>query len=324
MKHELTPSVTRAPESGRLVGLSILGVIVVVVAAWLTLQGKQLHSAASATQKHLAIDFPDNGTANFARFRADSWYLPSEALLGFVEIPAGSFVMGSDPAIDTMAFENERWSLDSNQGTVSVPTFYIGRYEVTVAQFAAFSQATGFGADQAWRGAPDHPVANVSWTDALAYSRWLTEQLKHSSQTPAPLAQLLLDGWQITLPTEAQWEKAARGTDGRIYPWGNTATQEQANFAGMSTTRVGNVTCTKCAFNLADMSGNVWELTRSAYRPYPFNPASSLDLSTDALFVMRGGSYNDTDGMIRTATRGGIDPGARRAFIGFRLVISPP
>jgi formylglycine-generating enzyme required for sulfatase activity len=169
---------------------------------------------------------------------------------------------------------------------------------------------------------PDHPVVNVSWSDALAYARWLEAQLKQSPQTPAALSQLLNDGWRITLPNEAQWEKAARGVDARIYPWGNAPAREHANFRSASTTPVGSFSCPNCAFNLADMSGNVWELTRSPYQPYPFDAKSTPNLQAEALFVMRGGSFNDAENTIRAAVRGGIDPGARRPFIGFRIVLS--
>jgi formylglycine-generating enzyme required for sulfatase activity len=230
--------------------------------------------------------------------------------------------MGSDPKVDPMAFENEQWSTERNQGTVDLPTFYIARYEVTVAQFQAFVDAGGFKAAQWVPAMPDHPATNVSWTDALAYSHWLELQLRQAPQTPAPLVQLLRDGWRITLPTEAQWEKAARSADGRIYPWGNVMAREYANFRGTNSMPVGSYECPKCAFNLADMSGNVWELTRSTYQSYPFDPSRALNMQTDALFVMRGGSFNDGENLIRAAVRGGIDPGVRQPFIGFRVVLT--
>ena len=168
----------------------------------------------------------------------------------------------------------------------------------------------------------DHPVVHVSWTDTLAYSRWLGEQLKNSPHTPTQLGKLLHAGWRVSIPSEAQWEKAARGIDGRIYPWGNEPKREHGNFRSAGTTPVGNFNCPACAFNLADMSGNVWELTRSVYRPYPFDASDSADSHADALFVMRGGSFSDADNTLRAAVRGGIDPGARRAFIGFRVAIT--
>ena len=257
-------------------------------------------------------------------FRADAWFLPDEELLGFVEIPAGPFLMGSDATADALAFDIERWSDASAQGTPDLPAFYIGRYEVTVAQFGAFVEETGFRVDdQALSGLPDHPVASVSWPDALAYGRWLENTLREWPQTPPLLRRLLREGWRIGLPSEAEWEKAARGTDGRIYPWGNEPRPERANFEARGTTPVGSFACPECAFGLLDMSGNVWEWTRSPYQPYPYDPTDDRDnLEADALWVMRGGSFGDPVGYVRAANRGGGDPGARRPFIGFRVVVS--
>ena len=258
-------------------------------------------------------------------FRADVFYLSNESMLGFVEVPAGTFQMGSNPLIDPMAFENERWSEARRQGAVDLPTFYISRYEVTVAQFGAFVEATGYRADRmSLQSASDHPVSYVSWTDALAYARWLGLQLKQSAQTPAMIQELLQGGWRLTLPDEAQWEKAARGTDGRIYPWGNQARKDRANYSGTTTTSVGSFDCPECAYGLSDMSGNVWEWTRSPYQPLPFDSTDDRQsLSEEALWVMRGGAFSDAENNARSAVRGAADPGARRPFIGFRLVISP-
>lgn len=259
-------------------------------------------------------------------FRPDACFLPDDPLLGFVEIPAGPFEMGSDRSFDPRAFDNERWSATSEQGTVDLPILYIGRYEVTVAQFRAFVEETGFRADaRALGGKLDHPVAFVSWPDALAYCRWLETRLRESPGTPPQLSRLLRDGWRVTLPTEAQWEKAARGPDGRIFPWGNASRRDRANFRGTSVTPVGSFPCPECSYGLSDMSGNVWELTRSPFRPYPFDPAiDGVDLDADALWVMRGGSYGDPEQNVRAAIRGGVDPGARRPFIGFRVVLTRP
>ena len=110
--------------------------------------------------------------------------------------------------------------------------FFIARHEVTIAQFQAFVEATGFKVDErALRGQPNHPVAFVSWPDALAYCRWLEATLKARPDTPSRLRQLLRDGWRVSLPSEAQWEKAARGTDRRIFPWGNQPRRDRANYA---------------------------------------------------------------------------------------------
>lgn len=257
-------------------------------------------------------------------FRTDAWFLPEDALLGFVEIPAGPFLMGSDPAVDTLAFGNERWDAARARGNLDLPAFYLGRFEVTVAQFRAFVDATGFEVDDAaLEGPPTHPVASVSWPDALAYCRWLDATLREWPDTPESLGRLLRDAWRVSLPSEAQWEKAARGTDGRVYPWGNTARADRANYASSGTRAVGAVTCPECPFGLADMSGNVWEWTRSPYQPYPYDETNDrVDLDADALWVMRGGSYTDGAQNARTAVRGGGDPGARRPFMGFRVAIS--
>ena len=259
-------------------------------------------------------------------YRADAWFLPDDPLLGFVEIPAGPFVMGSDPAVDPQAYENERWSPSNAQGTVDLPAFYIGRTEVTVAQFLAYATATGASvADDALGGAPDHPVANVSWPDALAYARWLETTLHGWSGTPDFIRAHLAAGWQITLPTEAQWEKAARGDNGRIFPWGNDPRAGAANDSRGNGTPVaaGALPCPDCAHGLRDMAGNVWELTRSPYQPYPYTETDDAsDPAADALYIMRGGAFTDPPANTRTATRGGTDPGARRPFIGFRLVLT--
>lgn len=279
--------------------------------------------AATAAETGLVSD-PLAAFAAVEGFRADAMYLPDDPMLGFVEIPGGPFLMGSDPAMDPGAFENERWAEGGGQRAVDLPTFYIGRYEVTVAQYAAFVDATGRPTPpEALRGAPDHPVAWVTWPDALAYGRWLEEQLKASPHTPPEIAARLRDGWRVTIPTEAQWEKAARGTDGRIFPWGNTPARDFANFGSSGVRPVGSFACADCAHGLSDMSGNVWEWTRSPHQIGRYGEDEPRNLEEDALFVMRGGSFTDDARIVRAATRGGGDPGARRAFIGFRVVISP-
>jgi formylglycine-generating enzyme required for sulfatase activity len=250
--------------------------------------------------------------------------LPSDKMLGFVEVPAGPFIMGSDKATDPLAFDNERWSREQARGSVDVPTFYIARYEVTTAQFQAFVLATGRAAEpQALSSAPEHPVAFVSWPEALAYCRWLEAAMKTSGVTPAFLKEQLKAGWHLTLPSESEWEKAARGTDGRRYPWGEEARTDRANWRTAGTVSVGSIPCPECAYGLSDMSGNVWEWTRSPYQPYPYNPDDDISTAAaEALWVMRGGSFNDTEQTIRAATRGAADPGVRRPFIGFRLALT--
>lgn len=242
----------------------------------------------------------------------------------FIEIPAGPFEMGASRAGDPEAFDNERWP-GGGTGTVDVAGFYLARTEVTVAQFSAFADA-----GTAWRidprsltGPPAHPAAFVSWTDALAYCRWLDASLRTSPDTPAWLKARLEDGWRVTLPTEAEWEKAARGTDGRRFPWGDTPRRDRANYEGTAPAAVGQFPCPECPYGLADMSGNVWEWTRSPLQPYPYDPAGvAANLQEDALWVMRGGHFGDPARLVRATTRGAAEPGARRAFIGFRVALS--
>jgi len=313
------PSIGGPPPS--FAGAAFVVILVLAVAVWMALQRPQSESAADMERI-----FPlTAGFGDPSGLRADGWYLPDEELLGFVEVPAGPFLMGSDPAVDRLAFDNERWPGASPQASVDLPSFYIGRYEVTVAQFAAFVEDTGYRAsDEVFRAPPDHPVTLVSWTDALAYARWLETTLTEWPETPPELSRLLRDGWRISLPTEAEWEKAARGSDGRVYSWGNEPRRDRANYEGRSTTPVGSFECPECPFGLLDMSGNVWELTRSPDQPYPYDESNDREgLDADALWVMRGGAFSEPERNVRTAIRGRVDPGVRAPSIGFRLVITP-
>ena len=300
------------------VPLAALGL---VTAVWIALS-----NAGSLPQSPLISDDTVNGNpGEVPGFLAEAWQLPDDPLLGFVEIAAGSFLMGSDAVTDPMAFDIERWSSTNAQAVLELPTYYIGRFEVTVAQMRSFVQATGYPIDgQALSGAPGHPATFISWPDALAYSRWLDEILRTSPDTPEVLSTLLEGGGQVTLPTEAEWEKAARGSDGRIYPWGSEPRPDRATYQARGTTAVGSHQCPECPFGLSEMAGNVWEWTRSPYQPYPYDPIDDFeDLENESLWVMRGGSFTDPAHFVRGANRGGADPGARRAFIGFRIAISP-
>ena len=314
------PPTPDGPSPGVL-GPVALTLLVVAAAAWLGLQPAPGEGDPGTGATLPATALP----SELPGFRADAWFLPDDPELGFVEIPAGPFSMGADPTTDPEAFDNERWSATAAQGTVDLPAYFIGRYEVTVAQFAAFVAATGFPADpQTLEAPPDHPVANLSWPDALAYCRWLTATLRDAPQTPPELSERLREGWQVTLPSEAEWEKAARGTDGRRYPWGDETHRDRATPRSGAPAAVGSAPCPECPYGLLDMSGNVWEWTRSPLQPYPFDDGNRGDLDADALWVMRGGSFTDPPRNQRTSTRGGADPGARRPFIGFRVAISPP
>jgi formylglycine-generating enzyme required for sulfatase activity len=259
------------------------------------------------------------------RFRADAWHLPDEPLLGFVEVPAGPFLMGSDKGQDPEAYDDEL-----PQHTVDLPAYYIARYPVTTAQFRIFVDESGHRpADEgSLRGADNHPVVWVTWHDARAYCDWLAGRLRAWEGTPEPLAGLLRhEGWQVRLPTEAEWEKAARGTDGRVFPWGDEPDSGWANYAD---TGVGATSAVGCfpggdsPYGVQDMSGNVDEWCHSLYAPYPYDLRDGREaLEAKGPRVLRGGAFYDDLGLVRCAYRFWFDPDSRFVGIGFRVVLAP-
>jgi formylglycine-generating enzyme required for sulfatase activity len=260
------------------------------------------------------------------RFRNDIWYLPNEPLLGFVEVPAGPFQMGSEKEIDSGAFDDE-----FPQHWVDLPTYYMARYPVTVAQFRAFVGESGYEAQgpwESWSGLDSHPVVAVTWYDARAYCEWLTERLRSWEGTPEPLARLLREGgWQVRLPTEAEWEKAARGTDGRIYPWGDEPDPNRANYGDSgvgSTSAVGCFPGGASPYRVLDMSGNMWEWCHSLYQPYPYKQEDGWeDSKAEGLRGLRGGAFYSYEGVVRCAVRYGGDPLKWFRYRGFRICVAP-
>lgn len=312
-----TDSAAPPPQPGRTLGFVIMSLLILCVAVFMTIQGdRELRRAA--------VEESAEGS-EIAGFQREAWYLPDDPLLGFVEIAAGPFTMGSNPALDRMAYQNERWSSLQLQGELDLPRYYIARFETTVAQFNEFVRETGLAQAAATTSRPrDFPVSNVTWPEALAYARWLDQQLRNSDSTPEPLRSFLRDGARVTLPSEAEWEKAARGSDGRIFPWGDRPRGDLANFRSDGPVAVTALDCAVCAHGLAGMAGNVWELTRSPLQDYPFDETDDEEtLAGPALWVMRGGSFADDVNNVRAAVRGAVDPGVRNDSIGFRVVISP-
>jgi formylglycine-generating enzyme required for sulfatase activity len=194
----------------------------------------------------------------------------------FVCVPAGKFLMGED------------------KHRVNVAEFSIGKYPVTVAQFDAFVQLTGYqgagGGDVKTKG--NHPVVNVSWNDAVAFCQWASGVL----------------GKTIRLPTEEEWEKAARGTDGREYPWGNEPPDGmRCNFNNAlgGTSPVGKYSPRgDSPYGCADMAGNVWEWTSTMHE--------------QGGYVLRGGSWNCPTELVRCAFRSRYGPVSRDYYFGFR------
>ena len=268
------------------------------------------------------------------RFRAEAWWLPDEPLLGFVEIPAGPCKMGSRKN-DALAYDDEK-----PRHTLPLPRYYMARYPVTVAQFRAFVEAAGHApADaESLQGQPHHPVTSLSWYDALAYCKWLTERRCMWEGTPEPLATLLrAQHWYVTLPSEAEWEKAARGCDGRSYPWGEDIDPERANYdaTGINTTStVGCFPGGASSDGVGELSGNAWVWTRSLWslnwgKPifaYPYKPLDGredLQAAADAPRVLRGGAFWNDHRSVRCAYRGRYDARVVGNNVGFRVVVRP-
>ena len=300
---------------GHTVGFFMMSAIIVFVAIWMAIQG------SDRPLTDLSEQFKLN---NFSASLPNDLRLPNLPLMGFVEVEAGEFLMGSNPLLDRLAYENERWSSRQRQGEVYLPSFFISRYETTIAQFGVYADEIGLDMGQInLVGSPDLAAYNVTWSDAVGYASWLDSKLRSSPLTPERLKAILEGGGRVTLPSEAEWEKAARSTDGRIFPWGSQPTSDFANFNAIEVYSVGSKLCDECAYGLSDMAGNVWEFTRSPLQDYPYDPADDLDnLSEDALWVMRGGSFADSINNVRAAVRGAVDPGVRSKTIGFRVVIS--
>lgn len=191
-----------------------------------------------------------------------------------VLIPAGSFLMGTDTRLPD----------EGPQHTATLPAYYIDVYEVTNLQYKKFNDATNGSSPAHWRnrtfprGKADHPVVFVTWDNANEYCHWAGKRL----------------------PTEQEWEKAARGTDGRMFPWGDEFNTSKANTPLRwqeigsigDTMPVGSFEAGKSPYGLHDVSGNVWEWTASWYKAYPGNKTKSESYG-ERYKTLKGGSWFD-------------------------------
>jgi iron(II)-dependent oxidoreductase len=215
-----------------------------------------------------------------------------------VEIPAGAFTMGTDSGEPNEAPAHE----------VDLPAFMIDKFEVTNADFAVFVEATGYETytekqgRTGWRaayteGKDSHPVAYVTFDDAEAYCTWAGKRL----------------------PTEVEWEKAARGPEGFVFPWGNDWDPTKANVkeSGLrGTAAVGSYPPSD--YGLCDMAGNVWEWVDSPYEAYPGSDYQDSKYSPD-LRGLRGGGWFDDEEQVRATNRNAGDPAiTANDDIGFR------
>ena len=251
-----------------------------------------------------------------------SFVIPPTLVPKLIHIPAGPFQMGSDTG----------GSDEKPRHTLILPDYWMSETLVTNAQFRPFvegdgytnaaywtpdgwtwrqaqkRQQPGYWTEAKWNGA-DYPVVGVAWYEAAAYAAWLSAQ---TNQT-------------FRLPTEAEWEKAARGTDGRVYPWGDTwelgrCNSEEAKVG--KTTPVGKYPTGASPYGLLDMAGNVWEWTYSEYRSYPYLPndgREAIHNMAQKHFTLRGGSWSARPFFLRTSNRNLDTPSTDRNNAGFRI-----
>jgi formylglycine-generating enzyme required for sulfatase activity len=223
-----------------------------------------------------------------------------------VLIPAGRFLLGSLRNAPH-AHQNEL-----PQHEVTLPHYCLGRYPVTNEEYAYFVQVKGVTPPAHWGGPTppaeiiDHPVTHVSLLEAQAYTEWLSAETGHTYR----------------LPTEQEWEKAARGgwPDNRVYVWDaewqeNACNTKEIGVGG--TTAVTHYAATNTSpYGIVDMLGNVWEWTASDYKPYNTN---QFHTSTAGKYVVRGGCWDYEQKYAHVSCRGRYNPGERRPYIGFRL-----
>lgn len=223
-----------------------------------------------------------------------------------VLVPAGEFTMGSDKGDDD----------EQPVHRVFLDSFYIDKFEVTNGRFAKFVEAIqseppwGFADKETPVTHPDQPVRWVNWMDAMGYCLWVGKRL----------------------PTEAEWEKAARGTDGRVYPWGNDVpTPAHAVFGlkeGADTvSSIGNHDKGKSPYGVHDMAGNLYEWTIDWYDEqfYTKNPAINPRGPVEGTAkVQRGGSYTNSGYRLRSSFRTKGDPTEHDPNVGFRCAQDSP
>ncbi|MCC6607152.1 MAG: SUMF1/EgtB/PvdO family nonheme iron enzyme [Anaerolineae bacterium] len=238
----------------------------------------------------------------------DAYHLPLiPEMPDMVMIPAGPFWMGSEMT-DPSAYDNEK-----PRHEVYLGGYWIGRYPVTNVEYAVFLRQTGYKHEELTEAEllvkPDHPVTKVSKADAEAYCQWLSRVWERP----------------FRLPTEQEWEKAARGSlpETRLYVWGNLWQGLQANTKEAGHALTTAVTQYKASnsspYDVVDLLGNVWEWTASRYAPYQHSPHDSIDFGKTR-FVIRGGSWINDWRKARISTRGRYAVETRRSYLGFRLV----
>jgi formylglycine-generating enzyme required for sulfatase activity len=239
-----------------------------------------------------------------------------------VLIPAGTFLMGTSDEQIALMVETEIWAeewrfsdlfqAEQPQHKLNLPDFEIGLYTVSNIQYYSFIYNSGHRVPKSWLGFhyPDgeanFPVTGVSKSDTLEYCAWLSKSLNI----------------EYRLPTEAEWEKAARGKDGRIYPWGDAFDPWRCNTlesAKHATTPNGSYSPSgDSVYGVADMAGNVWEWTSSFLAPYPYKESSDRENKC----IVRGGAWYYSHKLARCAARETVLADYVSPSLGFRLARS--
>lgn len=229
-----------------------------------------------------------------------------------VLIPAGEFLMGSDPAHDPYF-----WGAEAPEHTVTLDSFWIYRTEVTQGMYQECDEANACPAPVMINhpvaqqyGNPrfeDYPVIMVTWQSALAYCQWAGGRL----------------------PTEAEWEKAARGTDGQMFPWGDDPSADgYANYSSSSPVEVGSHPLGSSPYGVLDMAGNVLEWVNDHFQPlyYEYSPLDNPPgPASGSRRVIRGGAFNhNTIDGLRAAARASLNPEDTKISVGFRCAVDNP
>lgn len=230
----------------------------------------------------------------------------------FMKVGSGKFHIGSK--------DKDKWAQDNEkpQHTLVIPyDFYMARMPISNEEYAAYIKSEGIMylmPRSPWKEKPNYPVVDVSWKNAMAYTKWLDGVLRRE----------LPFGLVLRLPTEAEWEKAARGPKHFIYPWGNSYEQERSKLMKERVPPVGIFSPDgDSPYGCCNMSGTIEEWTHSLLKPYPYNIHDGRESERGkGIHVTRGG-HDSLGGNARCASRKANSDDAN-SFTGFRLVVSVP
>lgn len=232
---------------------------------------------------------------------AESALSAEEAPPGMVLVPAGEFTMGTNQS-EKIGPNIPRAHNDARpEHKVLLPAFYLDKTQVTNAQYQAYCQATQYPPPPHWRdgefppGEEEFAVTHINWHESAAYAAWAGKRL----------------------PTEAEWEKAARGTDKRLFPWGNKWDAKRVVWDRSRGFKVGTKPEGASPYGALDMAGNVFEWTSSWYEAYP-NAPHHFEEFGEQLKVIRGGGFAGGKELALTHYRSIASPNARSDLIGFR------